>query len=127
MERVTRRIYMGFLKKFGNFLFLFLIVGVGGYFAAYNLDYIEVTIPHSGQFRMRAAGVYILVFLAGVAITVFYFGLEALKNSIILATKNHRIKSLEKKLKKLEALLRGTPIPEDDTLAIKEHSKQPPL
>ena len=93
---------MSYLKKLVNFLFLFLVLGAGGFFAAFNLDFIVVTVPYIAELRLRAAVVYIAIFLIGVGLTVVYFGVDALRKSLALAKKNRKIKKLEEKIHKLE-------------------------
>ena len=93
---------MNYLKKLANFFFIFVVLGAGGYFAAFNLDYIVVTIPHLAEMRLRAATIYIFIFMAGVTLTVLYFGVDAIKKSILIARKNRKIRKLEEKIRKLE-------------------------
>ena len=93
---------MSYLRKLVNFFFIFVVLGAGGYFAAFNLDFIVVTIPHVTQLRMRAALIYIILFMLGVTLSVIYFGVDALRKSLALARKNRKIKHLESKIRNLE-------------------------
>ena len=93
---------MNYLKKLANFFFIFLVLGAGGYFAAFNLDFIVVNIPHGAELRLRAAIVYIVIFMAGVTLAVLYFGVDAIRKSFAVSSKNKKIKRLEEKIRKLE-------------------------
>lgn len=92
---------MVFLRQLGSFWLTILALGAVGYFCAYNLEYINVTIPHIAELRIRAAVIYILLFLIGCSFTVVYFGVGAIKKSFKIRNQSKRLGQLEKQIQKL--------------------------
>lgn len=100
LKRTT--IIMSYLKKLGNFWLIILFVSLGGYFCIYNLDFIIVSVPLVGEFKVRAAVAYIMVFLVGCTFTTLFFGINAIKTNFVLSSKNRQIQRLQTKLTELE-------------------------
>ncbi|MGE0171980.1 MAG: hypothetical protein AB7T49_04315 [Oligoflexales bacterium] len=93
---------MDFIKRLGSFWIIIFFFVVGGYFSAYNLDWIDVHVPHIGDMRVRAAVVYLLFFGLGSSVTVLFFGLDWIKKGMLLRKKDRHILQLKKEITTLQ-------------------------
>lgn len=86
---------MNFLKKLLTYWFILLIIGFLAWFCAFNTEMIFVHVPQMGEFKMRAAIVYIILFLAGCLFSSAYFGAEMVRRYFEIRTLKKRVTLLE--------------------------------
>lgn len=86
---------MGFLKKSFYFGVTLGTLGILAYFSSLNFDYIYVNIPWLGEFKTRAAIVFLGSFLAGSLFTYGYFGVATFRKSLKIRQLTKQIATLE--------------------------------
>lgn len=88
---------LGFLKKLLVYWFFLAGLGYVAYFASSNLESIYVHVPQVGEFKAKAAIVYLAVFFAGCLFSSLYFAYEMVRHQVIIRQLRRQIPHTELK------------------------------
>lgn len=94
---------MDFFRRLVNFSLIVIFISLCGYVLVNNLEFVNIDIPFLGAFKLRVATVFILAFLLGSIVTVFFLGFDSIRRSLIINRKDREIRLLKNQIAQLES------------------------